>query len=207
MSLLSRMAARWRSLLHGSAMERELDDELRGYVEMLVDQKVREGTSPDAARRAALVELGGMEQVKEAVRDVRFGTRLETALRDLRFAARTLAKAPGFTAAAVLALGLGIGANTAIVSVVNSVLLRPLAYQDADRLAVILHRGTNPVAPANYLDWKRQSTVRGHGRRRVLDAQPHGRRPAGKSVGPADDSGRPAHAGSPAASGPVLPAG
>jgi putative ABC transport system permease protein len=79
-------------------------------------------------------------------------------LRDLRYGARCLAGKPGFTAVAVIALGLGTGASTAIFSVVNAVLLRPLAYNEADRLVTILHDGAGPVAPANYLDWRDQST-------------------------------------------------
>ncbi len=77
--------------------------------------------------------------------------------RDIRGSRRTLRKTPGFTIAAVLALALGIGANTAMLSVVNGVLLRPLPYADADRLVVILHDGRNPVAPANFLDWRQQT--------------------------------------------------
>jgi hypothetical protein len=83
---------------------------------------------------------------------------LETTAQDIRFAARALAKSPGFTAAAVAALALGSGANTAIVSVADAVLLRPLPYRDPERLVVILHRGTNPVAPANFRDWQEQAS-------------------------------------------------
>jgi predicted permease len=156
---LSRIARLWRSRRNTTARETDLDDELHAYVAMSAEQKVARGMNPEDARRSALIELGGLEQVKEAVRDVRRLAWLETGGRDLRYAARALARTPGFTAAAVLALALGIGANTAIVSVVDSVLLRPLPYAEADRLTVILHGGTKPVAPANYLDWRRQSTT------------------------------------------------
>src|ERR1044071_7959259 len=81
----------------------------------------------------------------------------DSILGDLRFAARSLRKTPAFTAAAIVALMLGIGATTAILSVVNAVLLRPLPYANADRLVVVLHDGKNPVAPANFADWRAQS--------------------------------------------------
>ena len=80
-------------------------------------------------------------------------------IQDLRYAFRQLRKSPGFTLAAVLAIALGVGANSAIFSVVNAVLLRPLPYHDAGRLVTILHGGDHPVAPANYLDWRNQNHV------------------------------------------------
>src|SRR6476620_11877367 len=82
---------------------------------------------------------------------------METLLQNLRYAIRALRKSPGFTAVAIITLALGIGANTAIFSVVNAVLLRPLPYKDDSRLVVILNQGRNPVAPANFIDWRRQS--------------------------------------------------
>src|SRR6476469_8529231 len=82
---------------------------------------------------------------------------LEHFVQDLRYGVRGLLRTPGFTAIAVITLALGIGANTAIFGVVNAVLLRPLAYRDADRLVTLLHDGTDPVAVANYIDWHDQS--------------------------------------------------
>jgi putative ABC transport system permease protein len=131
---LSRLIYR---LLHPARAERDLDSELRSYLELLTDEKVRAGLSPDHARRAALVELGGVEQVKEEVRDVRAGALVEIFLKDVRYAVRALARTPAFTLAAALALALGIGASAAVFSVVNSVLLRPLPYAHAERLVVI----------------------------------------------------------------------
>jgi predicted permease len=155
------LLARLRALLNGLVLrrraERELDEELTAYLELTVAEKLRDGADPAAARRQALLELGGAEQVKEGVRDVRAGIVVETAVRDLRYGLRSLARTPAFTAAAVLALALGIGGATAIFSVVNAVLLRPLPFADPERLVVVLHERTNPVAPANYFDWKRKA--------------------------------------------------
>jgi putative ABC transport system permease protein len=149
------MAAPWRTLFRGGRADRGLDAEVGGYVDHLTDEKMRAGLPAGEARRQALLELGGVEQVKERVRDVRTGAGLETAVRDVRYGLRTLARTPGLTAAMVFVLALGIAASTAVFSVVNAVLLRPLPYDASDRIVVMLHRDRNPVAPANYLDWRR----------------------------------------------------
>jgi putative ABC transport system permease protein len=158
MTLLPRMASLWRNLRHKETSERELDAELRACAALLEDEKRAAGMAPEEARRQALVEIGGIEQVKEQVREVKMGALVETIWRDVRLAGRTLARAPGFTIAAVLALALGIGATTAIFSVVDAVLLRPLPYDEPDRLAVIFNRGFSAVSPANFLDWRRQAS-------------------------------------------------
>jgi putative ABC transport system permease protein len=157
--MLSRVRSLLRNILTKSDVDADLDANLRSYTELLAAEKVRAGMDPDAARRAALVEVGGIERVKEHVRDVRTGALLDATTRDVRYAVRTLVRRPGFTIVAVIALALGIGATTAIFSVVNGVLLRPLPYRDPAALVTILHDGRNPVAPANYLDWKRLATV------------------------------------------------
>jgi predicted permease len=154
----SRLASLWRNLVHKKRTEQDLDDEVRAYAAILEDENTARGLAPEEARRQALIEMGGMEQVKEEVRAVQMGTLLETVAQDLRYGLRTLARAPGFTVAAVLALALGIGATTAIFSVVDAVLLRPLPYEHPDRLAVVLTRGTGPVAPGNFLDWRRDAS-------------------------------------------------
>jgi putative ABC transport system permease protein len=138
-------------------VERELDDELRSYVELRAAEHERAGMAPDAARRAAMLEVDGIERVKEEVRDVRAGVFLETLVRDVRYAVRSLRKTPAFTGAAILTLALGIGASTAVFSVVNAVLLRPLAYKAPEQLTVLMHKEEGAVSPANYLDWRAQN--------------------------------------------------
>jgi putative ABC transport system permease protein len=155
----SRARSLWRNLFSRSHIEHDLDDELHAYADLLTTEKVRAGLNADDARRTALVELGGVERVKDDVREVRSGALLETTMQDVRYATRTLIRKPGFTVVAVLAIALGIGATTAIFSVVNGVLLRPLPYREPNALVAILHDSRNPVAPANYRDWKQQNRV------------------------------------------------
>jgi predicted permease len=153
----SRLTSLWRNLVHRTEKERDLDEEVRAYAAILEDENAARGLPPEEARRQALIEMGGMEQVKEDVREVRMGALLETVGQDVRYGVRTLARTPGFTVAAVLALALGIGATTVIFSVVDAVLLRPLPYDRPEQLAVVLHRGRNPVSPANFVDWRREA--------------------------------------------------
>ncbi|NOT07292.1 MAG: ABC transporter permease [Gemmatimonadales bacterium] len=159
MSAHTRLRALWRSLFRKGAVERELDDELTAFVELLTAEKVNSGLAPAAARRAALIEVGGVEQVKEEVRQVRMGTAVESVMRDLKYGVRALLRNPGFATAAMVALALGIGASVAIFSVVNGVLLRPLPYAEPERLVVVLHHGTDPVSPANFADWRRLNST------------------------------------------------
>ncbi|MGH9867324.1 MAG: ADOP family duplicated permease [Candidatus Polarisedimenticolia bacterium] len=127
-----------RNLLRRHRLEGELDEELRFHLEKQIEVNLGSGMPPDEARRRALIELGGPEQVKERVREARSGFLLEAFWKDLRHGARMLGRNPGFTAVAVLTLALGIGANTAIFSLVDGILLRPLPYPQPGRLAVLL---------------------------------------------------------------------
>ncbi len=110
---------------------------MSSYIGMLVDEKVGNGMAPTEARRSARLDAGGAQQLKEEIREVRMGAILDSIWADLRYAVRLLAKSPGFTAVAIITLAVGIGANTAIFSVMNAVLLRSLPYPNSDRLALI----------------------------------------------------------------------
>ena len=152
MPLLPRLSSLWRNIVHKDRVETELAQEAMAYLELLTEMKITQGLDPAEARRAALIELGGVEQVKERVREVKVGMKLETAFHDVRYGVRMLRKNPGFTLIAVITLSLGIGANTAIFSVVNGVLLRPLAYYEPEQIMTLLQGGQSPVSPANFLD-------------------------------------------------------
>jgi predicted permease len=134
--MLSSIKTRLRSLLRKSEMERELNEELQYHIEQQTEQNIRLGMSPGDARQAALKHFGGVEQAKERSRDARGVRWLEELWQDLRFGARMMRKAPGSTAVAVLALALGIGVNTAILSAANGFVIRPLPVETPDQLVV-----------------------------------------------------------------------
>jgi len=137
MPLFSKLASFWRTLFRGSRLDRELDDELQAYLEAVVAKKIRKGLDPAAARREAMIEMGGIESVKDAVRSARIGSAVETTVQDVRHAWRGLVRSPGFTLVATLTLALGIGANTAIFSAIHALLIAPLPYREAGRLAFV----------------------------------------------------------------------
>src|SRR3954463_4190207 len=119
-----------RTFFRRDAVERELEDELRHYLELSTEERIAAGLPPDAAARAARVEMGSVEATKERVRFGRWETRVESLWRDLRYACRGVRSNRGFAAVVVGTLALGMGANTVMFSVVNAVMLRPLPYHD-----------------------------------------------------------------------------
>ena len=134
MTVLRRLASIASWILRRDRIEQQLDDEIRSFVEMSTADRIREGVSPAEARRLALAEIGGVESMKEIVRAGRHGALLDDLGRDVRYAFRLLARQRMFAVVIVGTLALGIGANVALFSVVNSVFLRPLPYHEPDRL-------------------------------------------------------------------------
>jgi hypothetical protein len=125
MTLLHRLASVLRWLFNRNRAEQGLDDELQAFIETSAAEKMRDGLPATQARRLAILELGGVEQAKERVRTYRHGGRLDELGRDVRYAFRLFVRTPAFTVIIVLTLALGIGANTAIFTIIDSLLLRP----------------------------------------------------------------------------------
>ncbi len=138
-----------KSLFRGRQLNHEMDEELQSYLDAAVEDKVRRGMNREEALREARAEMGSVDAVKQRVWAVGWESAIENLWRDLSFSARLLRKSPGFTAVAVLTLAIGIGANTAVFSLINALLLRSLPVPHAEELAVIGYERTN-VDHRNY---------------------------------------------------------
>jgi len=142
-------------------IEQDLDDEVQSYFEILTERGMARGLSRQEAQRAARLEFEGAEQVKQRVREARLGAPIDRTWQDIRYAWRSLRKSPGFTFFAVATIALGLGANAAIFSMVDGVLIKSAGYPEPERIVRLWEKhpqgSRNVISPANYLDWSRQS--------------------------------------------------
>ena len=165
MRWLSQLRLRARSLFRKRQADGELSDELQFHLDGRTDELVDEGMTPEQARLVARRELGMLALIEEDCRDARRVSYIEETIRDARYGLRSLTKSPGFATMAIVTLALGIGANTAIFSAVDAVLLRPLPYPAANELVIVWEEATawgfprNNPSPANFIDWKEQNRV------------------------------------------------
>jgi len=162
MPFLAKARSVMKNLFLARRVEAELDEEVRAHLEMLVEEKVRAGMMAENARREARIELGGVDQVKEQVHEVRSGRSLETFFQDFRFGLRMLLKSPGFTLTVILTLALSVGANTAIFSLVNALLLKNLPYAHPERMGTIYTRisGSKPSDERHNLNGEQWELLR-----------------------------------------------
>lgn len=164
MGILQKTRSLARNLFHRENVERDLDAEVRSYSDLLQEEKMSDGMNSTEAKRSAHISIGGPEQLKEEIRGNRAGAWLESLWKDVRFGVRVLSKNPGVTAIAILTLAIGIGANTAIFSVVKGVLLNSLPYPQSDRLVKLVATDNDTPQPTNVSyelvqDWKRRTNL------------------------------------------------
>jgi len=158
----SKLRTALRALLRKSEVERELDEELPYHIDQQAGQNIRLGMNPEEVRTAARKAFGGVEQAKERSRDASGIRWIEELWQDLRFGLRALLKRPGFTLIVALTLASGIGANTAVFSVINAFLLRPLPYPEPGRLVLVGSQERDNLIGVSFLDyqdWRAQSAV------------------------------------------------
>src|SRR5215470_4580012 len=159
MTVFRHIAAGIRELIHRNKTESELNEELNSYVQSVADAKVQAGSTPEEALREARVEMGGMDSVKDQIRAVGWESVLDIFVQDVRYGVRMLLKSPLFAAVALTTIAIGIGANTAIFSLVDAILLRPLPYPEPQRLIIVGARqrdgsGMSPMGTADFLAWR-----------------------------------------------------
>ena len=145
--MLSRLRSLWHNLRDRDRVDADLDDEVRAVFEILVEEKTRAGLTPEQARRAATLELGRVDALTQQVREARTGATLDALIQDVRYGVRLLRANPGFTAVVVLSLAVGIGANSALFSVANAMLLRTLPVPDVHQLRQVRIESPTPITP------------------------------------------------------------
>lgn len=162
--MINRLRAHWNNVFRRDQLNHDLDEELRAYVELVTAEKVRSGMSPDEAYRHTRREMGGVDQVRQRVRDVRPGALLESLARDVRYGVRTLAKSPAFSLVVIATLALGIGANAAIFSVIDAVLLEPLPYFHPGQLVFMSENEPKTGVSGAGMSWPAYTQVRNQNR-------------------------------------------
>src|SRR5262245_8469400 len=163
MRMVYRIARRVRSLFHREQMDRDLHEELRFHIDRQIAENIASGMTFDDARRSALSDLGGIEQVKEACRDMRKMRWFDQASQDCRFGLRAFRKRPAFTPSVITVLAIGVGSATANFSVVNGVLLTALPYRAPERLVRIFgtweHGSREGISPPDFADFREHNTT------------------------------------------------
>src|SRR6187431_55211 len=154
--MLRHLVGLWESLTRRTRLDRDLDDELQAYLEESIERKRQAGMDPESARQAARAELGGVQTVKDEIRMGRAGHRLESVLRDLRHAGRTIRRMPGLSAVVIVSLGVGIGVNTAVFSWIQAIVFHPLpGVPDATRFHPVEARAEAGARPgASWLEYR-----------------------------------------------------
>src|SRR5215471_16153597 len=155
----------WKFRSGKRTLDPQYDSEIRFHVDKLTEENIAAGMTPEEARRRAVLEFGGAEQIKEELRDVQRIPILETTLKNFQWALRFVRKSPSFSIVVILTLALGIGANSAVFSAIDAVLLRPLPYPEGDQLMRLeqFHRKVKTplgrLAPARLEDWNRMNST------------------------------------------------